>query len=323
MFWKAFAIICASWLSVSAPAYAVDPYPTKPITLLVPFPPGGGNDALARVVAEKMSHSLGKPVVIDNRVGGAGTIGTRFVAKSAPDGYMILLGFTGSIAINPTLMASAGIDPVKDFEPIGRISSLPIILVVNSASRFKTLGELIDYAKQNPGKLNYASSGNGTTIHIASEMLASDAGVQITHVPYRGTGLAATDLLGGHVDMFMSTIGVASGSIKSGLLRALAVANPKRLADFPDVPTLAEAGYPKVNGLSLYGLVAPAGTPRPIIDRLNKALNDALALDDVRGKLAQDAGLPEPGTPDEYGREVKADAISWGDMVRKLGLRIE
>ncbi len=323
MLWKAFAIVCASWFYVAGPAYAAEDYPTRPIILLVPFPPGGGNDALARVVGEKMSHSLGQSVIIDNRVGGAGTIGTRFVAKSPPNGYTILLGFTGSLAINPTLFANAGIDPLKDFEPIGRITALPLVLVVNSTSKFKTLGELIEYAKKNPGKLNYASSGNGTTIHLASEMLVSRAGIQLTHIPYRGTALAATDLLGGHVDMFISTVGVASGSIKTGKLRALAVVNPTRLEIFPEVPTMTELGFPGYSAMSLYGLVAPAGTPRPIIDRLNKALNDALALDDVRSNLAQDAGLPLPSTPEEYGQELKADAESWGAMVKKLDLKVE
>jgi tripartite-type tricarboxylate transporter receptor subunit TctC len=323
MLWKAFTVVCVLWLYVAAPAYAAEDYPTRPIMLIVPFPPGGGNDTLARVVGEKMSDSLGQRVIIENRVGGAGTIGTRFVAKSPPNGYTILLGFTGTLAINPTLFTNAGINPLKDFEPIGRISSLPLILVVNSASKYKTLGELIEYAKQNPGKLNYASSGNGTTIHLASEMLASRAGIQLTHVPYRGTALAATDLLGGHVDMFISTVGVASGNIKTGALRALAVVNPTRLEMFPEVPTMTELGYAGYSAMSLYGLVAPAGTPRPIIARLNKALNDALALDDVRNNLAQEAGLPLPGTPEEYGQELKADAESWGAIVKKLGLKVE
>jgi tripartite-type tricarboxylate transporter receptor subunit TctC len=322
---KALAVICTSWLCllVMAPVYAADDYPNRPITLIVPFPPGGGNDALARIVAEKMSSFLDKPIVVENRVGGAGTLGTRFVAKSPPDGYTLLLGFTGSIAINPTLIPGAGIDPVKDYQPVGRIGSLPLILVVYSGSKFKTLSELVEYAKRNPGKVNYASSGTGTTIHLASEMLAREAGIELTHIPYRGTGPAITDVLGGQVDMFMSTVGAASQNIKAGTLRALAAISAARLDGFPDVPTIAEAGYPRVSGMSLYGILAPAGTSKLVVERLNRALNKALILEDVKSRLAGDAVLPLPGDPDDYRRDLEADADTWGAMVRTLGLKVE
>ncbi len=325
MFRKFPLFLCASWFCLSAcgAAIAADSYPSKPITLVVPFAYGGGNDLLARLVAEKMSRSLGQPVVVDNKAGAGGVIGSRFVAKSAPDGYTLLLGFTGTLAVNPSLYANAGYDTQKDFEPIGRIGSLPMVLVVNSASKWMSLKDVIDAAKQHPGKLSFGSSGAGTLLHIAPEMVASRAGIQLLHIPYKSTAPAVTDLLGGQIDMMFSSPVAVAGSISGGKLRAIAVTGAARDETLPGVPTMAESGLPGFTAISSYGLLAPAKTPQPVIKILNKALNDALALDDVKKKLAADATVPLPGTPNDYARDLKAETDTWGSMVRKLGLKAE
>ena len=316
----------AAWLSVlclSGTALAAEPYPSKPITLVVPFAYGGGNDLLARLVAEKMSRSLGQPFVIDNKVGGGGIVGCRFVAKAAPDGYTLLLGFTGTLAVNPTLYTNAGYNTQKDFEPVGRIGWLPMVLVVNSASKWMNLKDVIEAAKQSPGKVSFGSGGAGTLLHIAPEMVASRAGVQFTHVPYKSTAPAVTDLLGGQIDMMFSSPVAVTGSIGTGRLRALAVTGTSRVEQLAGVPTMAESGLPGFSAISSYGLVAPVKTPQAVIAVLNKALNDALALEDVKKKLAVDSTVPQPGTPKDYERDLKAESESWGSMVKKLGLKAD
>src|SRR5512135_3874238 len=256
----------ATWpLAVRAQA----DYPTRPITLIVPYAPGGGNDVLARGVAEPMSKTLGQPVVIENHGGAGGSIGTRQVAKSAPDGYTLGLGGTGTLAIDPTLYPNVGYDPRKDFAPVGLIATSPLIILVNPSLPAHNVQELIALAKKQPGKLNYASAGRGSGIHLATVLFATAAGIELTHVPYRGTGPALTDLLGGHVALYFSSLPSALGLVKDGKLRALGVTGLKRSASFPDVPTVAEQGLPGFEAVLHYGIVAPAGTPRPIIDKLN------------------------------------------------------
>ena len=309
---------CAAMMST---AHAADAFPTKPIMLVVPFAYGGGNDLLARMVAEKMGKILGQPVVVDNRVGAGGVVGSRYVAKSAPDGYTLLLGFTGTLAVNPSLYANPGYDTQKDFEPVGRIGSLPMVLVVNSNSKITSLMDRNDTAKKEPRKLSFGSGGAGTLQHIAPEMVANRAGIQLMHVPYKSTAPAVTDVLGGQIDMvFSSPVAVAS-NISAGKLRAIAVTGPTRADILPNVPTMAESGLPGFSAISSYGLVAPAKTPPAVIAVLNKALNESLALDDVKKKMLADATVPQPGTPRDYERALKAETDTWGSMVRKLGLK--
>jgi tripartite-type tricarboxylate transporter receptor subunit TctC len=318
------SIIAAALLGAAvtcAPASAHD-YPTKPITLVVPFPAGGGNDALARLVAEKMSRALGQQVVVENRGGAGGTIATRAVAKTMPDGYTILLTYTGTLAINPSLYPNAGYDPRRDFAPIGLIGSLPSVLVVHPSLPVHSVVELIAYAKANPGKVNYAFVP-GTVGHIATELFAKTAGIELTKIPYKGNGDALGNLIGGHVSMMVLAIVPIIGNVKAGTLRALAVTSGARSALLPDVPPIADSGLPGFGAVIRYGLAAPPGTPRPIIDRLNKELRAALAADDLRAKLAADGAVPEPGSPEDYAAAIDADEKKWAPIVKSLNLKFE
>jgi tripartite-type tricarboxylate transporter receptor subunit TctC len=297
-------------------------YPTKPITLVVPFPAGGGNDALARAAAERLSRTLGQQVVVENRGGAGGTIATRAVAKSPPDGYTILLSYTGTLAINPSLYPNAGYDPRKDFAPIGLIASLPSVLVVNPKLPANTAAEMIAYGKANPGKINYAFVP-GTVGHITTELFAKTAGIELTNIPYKGNGNALGDLLGGHVSMMFLSIVPIIGNVKAGTLRALAVTTPKRSNLLPDVPTIGEAGLAGFSAAIRYGLVAPPGTPRPIIDRLNKELRAAVASDEMRERLLREGAEPLSSTPEEYAADIDADEKKWSAIVKGLNLKFE
>src|SRR3954454_5448259 len=236
-------------------------YPTRPITLVVPYAAGGGNDVMARIVAEKMSRSLGQQIVIENKGGAGGSVATRQVAKAAPDGYTLGLGGTGTLAIDPTLYANVGYDPRKDFAPIGLIATSPLVVVINPALPAKSIGELIALAKQQPGRLSYASAGSGSGTHLGAVLFASMAGIEMTHVPYKGSGPALTDLMGGHVAIYFSSLPPAIGLARDSKVRALAVTGTTRSPLFPDLPTVAESGLPGYETVLHDGLVAPAGTP--------------------------------------------------------------
>lgn len=292
-------------------------YPDHPITLIVPYAPGGGNDVLARAVAEPMSKSLGQPVVIENRGGAGGSVGTRQVAKAAPDGYTLGLGGTGTLAIDPTLYPNVGYDPRKDFAPVGLIATSPLIVLVNHAVPAHNVQELIALVKAQPGKLNYASAGVGSGIHLGTVMFAETAGIDLTHIPYKGTGPALTDLLGGHVQIYFSSLPPAIGLVKEGKLRALGVTGLKRSASFPDLPTVAEQGLPGFEAVLHYGIVAPAGTPRLIIDRLNAALRAALDDPKVRGHIATEGAEPLPTSPEDYAADIDREETKWSALVRK------
>jgi tripartite-type tricarboxylate transporter receptor subunit TctC len=290
--------------------------------LVVPFPPGGGNDALARAAADGMSKTLGQQVVVDNRGGAGGTVATRAVAKSAPDGYTILLAYTGTLAINPTLYPSPGYDPRKDFAPIGLIGSLSSVLVVHPSLPVHSVAELIAFTKANPGKVNYAFTP-GTVGHITTEAFAKASAINLTRIPYKGNGPAMADLLGGHVSMMFLSILPVIGQIRSGTLRALAVTSAARSTLLPDVPTVAEAGLPDFSAVIHYGLVTPAGTPRGIVERLNKELVTTLGGDDLRARLASEGAVALPGTPEDYAAVIDREETKWGALVRELNLKIE
>jgi tripartite-type tricarboxylate transporter receptor subunit TctC len=298
-------------------------YPTRPVTLVVPFPAGGGNDTMARLVAEKLSKALGQQVVVDNRGGGGGTIASRAVAKAAPDGYTLLLGFTGTLAINPSLYPNPGYDPRTDFAPIGLIATGPSVLIAHPSFPAQSVGELIAYAKANPGKINYASASIGTVAHMSAELFAHMAEIKIVHVPYRGTGPAMTDLLGGHVGIMFASIPTAIGHVRSGSLRALAVTTATRSGFLPEVPTIAESGLPGYAAAGRYGLLAPAGTPRPIIERLNAELNTALKAEDLRAKLATEGAEPLTSTPEEFAADIDREETKWSKVVKETGVKIE
>jgi tripartite-type tricarboxylate transporter receptor subunit TctC len=297
-------------------------YPNRPITLVVPFPPGGGTDALARTAAERMSKSLGQQVVVENRGGAGGTVATRAVAKAAPDGHTILLSYTGTFAINPTLYPNAGYDPRKDFAPIGSIAALSSVLVVHPSLAVHSVPELIAFAKAQPGKIDYAFVP-GTVGHITTELFASSAGITVTRIPYKGNGPALADLVGGHVSMMFLSILPVIGHIRGGTLRPLAVTAATRSHLLPDVPPIGEAGLPGFSAAISYGLAAPAGTPRAIVDRLNKELVTALGADDLRARLASEGATPLPGTPEDYGTMIDREEMRWGAVVRQLNLKVE
>jgi tripartite-type tricarboxylate transporter receptor subunit TctC len=301
-------------------AAAAQTYPDRPITLIVPFAPGGSTTIVARIIADKLGEALGQQVVVDNRGGAGGTIGTRVVAKSAPDGYTLLLGYTGTLAVGPTFYPHAGYDPRKDFAPIGCIGTAPNTVTVHPAFPAKSIAELIAYAKANPGKVNFGSAGVGTLSHIAGEHLATMAGIKLTHVPYKGTGPAMTDLLGGHIPMAFAPIPAVHGAAGTGQLRVLAITGLQRSPLMPDVPTVAESGLPGYQAVLRYGLVAPAGTPRPIIERLNKDLNTALASEEVRKRLAFDGAEPQPGTPEDYAADIDREETQWSKVVKATGV---
>jgi tripartite-type tricarboxylate transporter receptor subunit TctC len=307
---------------VSGIALAQD-YPTRPITLVVPFPAGGGNDSLARAVAERMSRTLGQQVVVENRAaGGGGTVATRAAAKAAPDGYTILLTYTGTLAVNPTLYPNAGYDPRKDFAPIGLIGAQPSVLTIHPSLPIHSTAELVTYAKANPNKIN-CGFVPGTIGHMTTELFAKNAGFEIARVPYKGNGTAIGDLIGGHINMMVLSIQTVVGNVQAGKLRALAVTTAERSKLMPDVPTIAESAVPGFSAAIRYGLAAPAGTPRPIIDRLSRELRAAVLSDEMRERLAREGAEPIASTPEEYAAEIDAEETKWSAIVKSLNLKIE
>jgi len=312
------AILVSAAFAVGTPAAAVD-YPARPITLVVPYEAGGGNDVIARLVAAKMSAALGKPIVVENRGGAGSTIGTRFVAKAKPDGYTILIA-TSALAINPSLYPDAGYDPKKDFAPIGLIATSANLVLVRQTLPVHSMAELIALAKREPGKLNFGSTGTGTSTHLAAELFAAMAGVKITAIPYKGVAPAVTDLLGEHVDLMFCPTASVVGLVREQKLRALAVTGVKRSPLFPDLPTVAETGLSGYAAELHYGIVAPAGTPPPVIDKLNAALNGALADAGVQKRLGVDGAQILPGTPQAYAADIAAEQAKWSAILKQAGV---
>jgi tripartite-type tricarboxylate transporter receptor subunit TctC len=318
-------LLCIAVLALPAASGHADAqtYPNRAITLVIPFAPGGSTSIVGRGIADKMSELLGERIVVDNRPGAGGTIGTKMVAKSDPDGYTILLGYTGTLAIGPSLYKNAGYNPRDDFAPIGMIGNAPNSLVVHPSFPVKSVAELIAYARANPGKVNFGSAGVGTVSHITGEYFARAAGITLVHIPYKGTGPALTDLLGGHIPMAFAPIPASHANVSAGLLRALAVTSLNRSSLLPEVPTIAEAGLPGFDASLYYGLVAPAGTPRPIIDTLNKALRAALDSDEVKKQLAQDGTEITPSTPEDYAVFIDKEETKWSQLVKDSGAKEE
>jgi tripartite-type tricarboxylate transporter receptor subunit TctC len=317
-------LLCAATVMIGCAGMAhAQTFPTRTITLVIPFAPGGSNTVVGRAIADKIGELLGEKIVIDNRPGAGGTVGTRAVAKSEPDGYTLLLSFTGTMAIAPSLYKNVGYDPRRDFAPIGMIGNAPNSLVVHPSFPAKSLAEFVAYAKANPGKVNFGSAGAGTVSHITGEYFAASAGIKLVHIPYKGTGPALTDLLGGHIPMAFAPIPASHANVSAGLLRALAVTSTSRSSLLPDVPTIAESGFPGFDASLYYGLVAPAGTSRPVIDKLNKALRDALASDEVKKQLGLDGTEITPGTPEDYADHIDKDEKKWSQLVKASGVEQE
>ena len=320
-FFKAAAVAAVAF-GVCAGAFAQD-YPTRTITLVVPYPPGGGVDAMARVVAEKLAVALGQQVVVENRAGGSGLVGTRTFIKSAPDGYTLFLGHTGSISINPSLYANAGFDPRKDFAPAGLIASMPVALLAHPSFPAKTISDVVAIAKKEGAKFNIGTSAVGTGGYLSAELFKSITGVEAGIIPYKGTGQVMNDLLGNHVPIAFGVLPPALGNLQAGTLRAIAVLSPQRFSLLPDVPTANESGLPGFESVLHYGVLAPAGTPRPIIDRLNAALRALVETEQVKQRILAEGGDPLTSTPEEYARDIDSEETKWGTLVRKLNLKVE
>jgi tripartite-type tricarboxylate transporter receptor subunit TctC len=306
--------------TLASPARAQD-FPTRPIALIVPYAAGGGNDVMARIVADKMAAALGQPIVVENRGGAGGSIATRAVAHAPADGYTLGLGGTGTLAIDPTLYPNVGYDPRKDFAPIGLIATSALVVLVHPSVPAKTIPELIALAKREDGKLTYASAGIGSGIHLGAELFATMAGVKLTHIPYKGSAPALTDLLGGHVSIYFSSLPPAIGLVQDGKVRALAVTGPERSKIFPDLPTVAEAALPGYAAVLHYGIVAPAGTPKPVVDKLAAALRVAIASPDVASKIAADGAEVMGMTPEEYAADIDREEAKWSEVVRRSGAK--
>lgn len=306
-----------------ATAQTAPAWPTRPITLVVPFPAGGGNDAMARIVADKLSAVLGQQVIVDNRGGGGGNIGTRAVARAQPDGYTLLLGHTGTISVNPSLFAGAGYDPRKDFAPIGLMASMPVALLAHPSFPGKTIADVIAAARQAPGALGIGTSAVGTGGYMTAELFKASAGVDVTLVPYKGTGPMMNDLVGGHVPVAFGVLAPALGNIEAKTLRVVAVMGRNRFPLLPDVPTADESGLPGFESVLHYGLLAPAGTPQPIIARLNAILQGVVQSDEVKGRIRAEGGEPLTSSPEEYAADIDREEQKWGGLVRRLGLKVD
>jgi tripartite-type tricarboxylate transporter receptor subunit TctC len=314
-------VVCGA-LAAAGPAVAQS-YPARPITLVVPFAPGGSASTAARSVADKMSETLGQQIVIDNRGGAGGTVATRAVAKAPPDGYTLLVVTSATVGTSPSLFQNLGYDPRKDFAPIGLIAATPNLIAVHPTFPARSLAELIKIGKEATTPIPYGSPGTGTLNHLTVELLAYRTGMKLAHVPYKGAGPALNDLLGGHINVLISAIPNAHSHIVAGTIHGLAVTGAKRSALIPDVPTFAEAGLPGYDVPLRWGLAAPAGTPRPIIDKLNAALNAALATDEVRQRLAIEGAEPQPTTPEEYAGIIDREVAMWSDLVKAAGIKPE
>jgi tripartite-type tricarboxylate transporter receptor subunit TctC len=318
------ALVAAAVIAVAAqsmaPAAAQD-YPARPITLIVPQAPGGGNDAIARILADTMTRGVGQQIIVENRPGAGGTLGTRQLAKSAPDGYTLVMGSTGTIAMAPSVYPNVGYDPRKDFAPIGLIAKSAIVLVVGPSVPARTVQELIALGKKEPGKLTYGSGGVGSGNHLFGALFASMADIKMTHVPFRGANPAINDVMGGHVGMIFSSLPPTLGNIKSGALRALALGSLQRSPILPDLPTIDESGLRGYEAQQVYGLLAPAGTPAAIVKRLNAALQDALTSDLVKTRIVADGAEPAPGSPEDYVRDIDREESKWSRVVEEAGAK--
>ena len=316
------AALCTGPL-LNTTVHAQDQWPSKPIRLIVPFTPGGVTDTSGRLIAENLGKRLGQQVVVDNKPGASGNIGTA-LAKAAPaDGYTLVLGFDGTMVINPHVFSKLPFDTVKDFTPVGKIGDATLILVANPDVPVKSLADVIALSKSRPGGLSFGTSGTGGTPHIAGELLKLRTGANLTHVPYKGGGQAMTDVLGGTIPLVYTAVAGAHGHVKSGKLKALAVSSAQRTSALPDVPTFVESGVPDFVVNSWVGLLAPAGTPAAVVTRLNTELNAVLNDATVREKLRVMGIEPAPGTPEQYRDEIRRDLDRYGAVVKSAGISVE
>lgn len=298
-------------------------WPTKPIRIIVPFPPGGGTDIIARETSQRVAKATGWTFVVDNKPGAGGNLGVDAVAKAPADGYTIVLGQSSNLAINPTLYAKLPYDPQKDLAPIVLLANAPLVMVTGTPKPYKTLADAVNAAKAKPGQLNFASPGNGTVAHLTSELFQKAAGIKTQHVPYKGAAQAMTDVIGGAVDLYMSSVPTLLGHIKQGKVRALAVTSARRVDDLPDVPTINESGYKGFDAVTWFGLLAPAGTPKDVIAKLNAEFNKALKQPELNKRLADEGADPAGGTPEQFAALIKDDIPRWGKVVKESGAKVD
>jgi tripartite-type tricarboxylate transporter receptor subunit TctC len=315
----ALVLACTSPLAADAPAA----FPAKPIRLVVPFPPGGSTDIIARVIGQKLSESLGQQVIVENKPGAGGNIGVESVAKAPADGYTLVMGHVGTFGSNPALYKKLPYDPVKDFAPVTLIAMVPNLLVVQPSLPIRTTQELIAAARAKPGQLTYGSGGNGSAAHLAAEYFKLRAGVDIQHIPYKGTMPALTDLLSGQISMQITGAPPLMPYIKSGKVRVLATASPQRLKILPDVPTIAESGVPGYAATQWYGILAPAATPKPVVEKLNVEIVNAVNRPDVRARLEAEGAEPVGNTPAEFAAFIKSELALWAKVVKESGATID
>jgi tripartite-type tricarboxylate transporter receptor subunit TctC len=314
------AWIAICWIILAGSVQAQGSYPTRPVTIVVGFAPGGGTDAVARIVAKNLSEALGQQVLVENRAGAGGNIATDYVAHAEPDGYTILLGNVGSLAVAPHMIAHLGYDPLRDFAPITMAVVFANVLVVQPSLAVRSLADFVKLAQDKPGTVTFGSSGIGGAGHLAGELLKERASIDMIHVPYKGGGPAMQGMLGGQVMSIFATPVSAGGQIKAGKVRAIATTGPKRSALLPEVPTVAEAGYPGFEAMNWYAYVAPAKTPREIVDRLNRELVKALNNAEVAALLHQQGLEPSPGSPEELAHYIEREYRTWGRVVKRAGI---
>jgi tripartite-type tricarboxylate transporter receptor subunit TctC len=312
-------------LTVTANAFAqtADSYPNRSITMVVAFPAAGTTDILARLIGQKLTDKFKQTVVVENRPGAGGNIGTAFVAKAAPDGYTIMMGTIGTQSINPSLYKKMPYDAAKDFAPITRAAMVPNLLVVNKDAPFNTLPEMMAYDKANPGKLTYGSSGNGTTLHLSGELFNLMSGSKITHIPYKGSTPAVADLMGGQISMIFDNMPSVIQQVKSGRLKALAVTSAQRNPQLPEIPTIQEVGVVGYEVWSWFGLLAPAATPKPIVDKLNASIVDIIKQPDVQAKIIELGAVPVPETSAEFGAFIEAETLKWAKVIKEAGIGMD
>ena len=312
--------LAAATLSLGAAAQA---YPTKPITIVVPFSAGGTTDILARLVGQYLTTELGQPVVVDNKAGAGGNIGGALAAKAPADGYTLFMGTVGTHAINAALYKKMPFDHVKDFAPLSRVANVPNLLVAHPSQPFKTVPEMIAYAKANPGKINFGSPGNGASPHLSGELFKSMAKVELTHIPYKGSAPAVSDLLGNQIAIMFDNMPSVIPHVRSGKLRAIAISTAKRSPELPDVPTIAEAGVPGYEAMSWFGLFAPAATPKPVLDKLSTALSKVLANPEVQKKISAQGGETVNETPAQFAAFIRSETTKWGKVVKESGATVD
>ena len=298
-------------------------YPTKPVTIIVPFAAGGTTDILARIIGQALTAELGQSVVVDNRAGAGGNIGGQAAAKATPDGHTLFMGTVGTHAINASLYKKMPFDPVKDFAPLTRVANVPNLLVANPAQPYKSVKDLIAYARANPGKVNFGSSGNGSSNHLSGELFKSLAKVDMQHVPYKGSAPAVTDLLGNQIGIMFDNMPSAIPHVRSGKLVPLAVTTAKRSPELPNVPTIAEAGVPGYEATSWFGMFAPAGTPAPVLAKLNAAIVKVLAQPDVKKKINEQGAEVYSETPEQFAAFIQAESVKWGKVVKESGASLD